>query len=165
METLSVLKDEHSAILRELYQMDRQVMLLESSGPVRGARILRELVETGKKLGENLSLHVGKEEKILFSVLEKRLGKDWELVEVMRREHEELLGSLESLRSELDRMIIDHDTVRTWNLTSKLQDLRGAMSDHLSREEKVLFWLAELRLSRSELESIAFSLRGILQVS
>lgn len=145
--------------------MDRQVMLLESSGPVRGARILRELVETGKKLGENLSLHVGKEEKILFSVLEKRLGKDWELVEVMRREHEELLGSLESLRSELDRMIIDHDTVRTWNLTSKLQDLRGAMSDHLSREEKVLFWLAELRLSRSELESIAFSLRGILQVS
>ncbi len=105
--------------------MDRQVMLLESSGPVRGARILRELVETGKKLGENLSLHVGKEEKILFSVLEKRLGKDRELVEVMRREHEELLGSLESLRSELDRMIIDHDTVRTWNLTSKLQDLRG----------------------------------------
>ncbi len=132
---------------------------------MRAARILKQLVETSKKLGEDLSLHVRKEETILYSVLEKRLGEDRELIEVMKREHGELLGSLEALRSELDRMISDHDTIRTWNLTSRLQDLRGAMSDHLSREERVLFWLAELRLSRSELESIAFNLRGILEAS
>jgi len=104
MDALSTLKDEHSVIAVEMYHMDRLLAFLESSGPIRGARILRELVESSGRMHENLQLHVNKEERGLFPVLQSRLGKDRELLEVMRREHAELLVSLKSLRSEIDRM-------------------------------------------------------------
>ena len=161
MEALNVLKAEHSTLLSELYQMDKQLTFLESSGPIRGARILRELAGESRRMREDLRQHTSKEEKGLFPILETRLGKDRELVEVMKREHEELLQSLESLTTELDRMTKDHDTKRTWNLVSRLQDLKGGLSDHLTREERVLFWLAELRLSWLDQRKIASSLQGI----
>jgi iron-sulfur cluster repair protein YtfE (RIC family) len=165
MEALNVLKLEHSTLLSELYQMDKQLAFLESSGPIKGARILRELVETSKKMREDLRQNTTKEEKGLFPTLEARLGSDRELVEVMKREHEELLGSLESLMTELDRMTRDHDTRKTWNLVSKLQELKGGLSDHLTREERVLFWLAELRLSWLDQRKIASNLQGANEAS
>jgi regulator of cell morphogenesis and NO signaling len=164
MDGLSTLKDEHSSIAVEMYHMDRLLAFLESSGPIRGTRILRELVESSGQMRENLQLHVNKEERGLFPVLEARLGKDRELVEVMRREHAELLASLESLRSELDRMMRDHDTKKTWTLASRLQDLRGDLSDHLSREERVVFWLAELLLSPLDQRRIAFNLQTMTEI-
>jgi len=163
MDALSTLKDEHSTLSVEMYSMDRQLAFLESSGPIRGARILRGLVESSRQMRENLELHVNKEERGLFPILEARLGKDRELIEVMRREHSELLCSLESLRSELDRMTKDHDTKKTWNLASRLQDLRGDLSDHLSREERVVFWLAELRLSRLDQKKIDFNIQSMIE--
>jgi regulator of cell morphogenesis and NO signaling len=163
MEALSTLKDEHSTISGELYQMDKQLAFLESSGPIRGARILRDLVETSGHFWEKLLLHMKKEEEGLFPVLEARLGKDRKLVELMRREHAELLASLESIRSELDRMTNDHDTKKTWTLASRLQELRGDLSDHLSREERVVFWLAELRLSRLDRKKIDFNIQSMIE--
>lgn len=132
-EALSTLRDEHSAMLEKLYLMDKQLAFMESSGPILGRIALRELVETGERLHENLQLHMMKEEMCLFPILEPRLGKGRKLVELMRREHVELLASLESLRSELDRMTGDRDTKRTWMVASRLQELRGDLSDHLSR--------------------------------
>lgn len=161
MDALSVLKDEHSLLLRELCQMDKQLTFLESSGPIKGARVLKEIVETGRRMRLDLQQHTDKEEKGLFPILENRLGKDRELVGVMKREHLELLESVESMSTELERMIREHDTRTTWNLASKLQDLRGGLSDHMSREERILFWLAELRLSRVDERKIASNLQEL----
>jgi len=160
MEALDVLKGEHSALLSEVYLMDKQLTFLESSGPIKGARVLRELAETSRKMEGDLRQHTAKEEKGFFPVLETRLGNDRELVDVMKREHEELIRSLESLTTELNRMTKDHDTTKTWNLVAKLQDLKGELADHLTREERILFWLAELRLSRLDLRKIASSLQA-----
>jgi hemerythrin-like domain-containing protein len=160
LEALDVLKGEHSALLSEVHLMDRQLAFLESSGPIKGARVLKELVETSRKMQGDLRQHTSKEEKNFFPVLESRLGNDRELVGVMKREHEELIRALESLTAELNRMTKDHDTRKTWNLVSKLQDLKGELADHLSREERVLFWLAELRLSRLDQRKIASGLQS-----
>jgi hemerythrin-like domain-containing protein len=162
MEALSTLKDEHSAISGELYLMDKQLLLMESSGPIRGTRILRDLVETSGHFQENLQLHMKKEEHVLFPVLQARLGTDRDLIELMKQEHSELLASVDSLRSELGRMIEDRDTKKTWTLVSRLQELRGDLSDHLSREEKVVFWLAELRLSRLDQKKIDISIQNVI---
>ena len=163
MEALIALKDEHSAISEELYLMDKQLALLESSGPILGRRILRDLVKTRGRLEENLQLHMMKGERGLFPILESRLGKDRKLVELMTREHVELLASLESLRSELDRMTKDRDTRKTWMLASRLQELRGDLSDHLSREERVVFWQAELRLSHLDRKKIDYNIRSMVE--
>lgn len=138
--------------------MDQQLTSLESSGPIKGTRVLKELVETERQMRTSLEQHTRKEERGLFPVLESRLGEDRGVVEVMKLEHVELLESLESFKTELDRMNREHDTKKTWNLASKLQELRGELSDHLSREERVLFWLAELRLSWLDQRKIVSSL-------
>jgi hemerythrin-like domain-containing protein len=160
MEALDVLKVEHSTLLNEMYQMDKQVAFLESSGPIKGARILREIVDASRRMQDDLQHHTAKEEKEFFPILKSKLGNDRELVEVMKREHEELIGTLAALTGELDRMMKDHDTRKTWNLVSRLQDLKGELSDHLSKEERVLFWLAELRLSWLDQRKIASSLQA-----
>jgi hemerythrin-like domain-containing protein len=160
MEALDLLKKEHSALLAEVYRLDKQLIHLESSGPIKGARVLKELTLSSKRMRFDLQRHTSKEEKDFFPVLESKLGKDRELVEVMKREHEELIDSLDSLTAELDRMTNDRDTRRTWNLVARLQDLKGGLSDHLSKEERVLFWLAELRLSWLELRKVASSLQA-----
>ena len=160
MEVLEVLKGEHSALLSELYLMDRQLIFLESSGPIMGARVLVEMIETGLKMSTDLRQHTSKEENGLFPVLETRLGTDRDLVDVMKREHEELIECVNSLTAELERMTKQRDTKKTWNLVAKIQDLKGELADHLSREERILFWLAELRLSRLDQRRIASSLRN-----
>ena len=155
MEALEVLKREHSALLSELYVMDKQLIFLESSGPLRGARVLGEMFETSVKMSADLRHHTSKEEDGLFAVLQTKLGSDRELIDVMKREHEELIECVSSLTVELERMTKQHDTKTTWNLVTKIQDLKGELADHLSKEERVLFWLAELRLSRLDERKIA----------
>lgn len=161
MDALTILRQEHSALLRELFELDQQLTSLESSGPIKGTRVLKELAETERGMRSSLELHMRKEERGLFPILETKLGQDRELVDVMKSEHAELLGSLDSFKKELERMNSEHDTRKTWNLASKLQELRGGLSDHMSREDRVLFWLAELRLSWLDQRKIASSLSDL----
>ncbi len=50
MEALNILKSEHSALLGEVYQMDKRLTFLESSGPIKGVRVLKELAETSGRM-------------------------------------------------------------------------------------------------------------------
>ncbi len=147
MDSLSALKDEHSSILQELYALDRQLGWLESSGPTMARRILVRLLSGGEKLASDLSFHFEREEKGLYAILERRMAEKSEPVTVMKQEHGILSSCLSKFTTEVARMLREHDTVRTWELTSSLQDLRSELSDHVTREERVLFWLAELHLS------------------
>ncbi len=159
MEALNLFRTEHAALLAEAYQMDQQLTSLESHGPIKGSRILKELGQSIQNMERDLRKHTNKEENIFFPVLEIRLGSDAGLVRSMKNDHSQLTNSLASLTSELDRMTEDHDTRKTWNLVSKFQQFKGELIDHLSREERVLFWLAELRLSRMDQRKISANLR------
>ncbi len=158
MDPLTALRDEHSSVLQELYSIDRQLGWLESSGPEKTPRILVRLLGGSERLAGDLSLHFRREEKALYPLLEKRMGDNTEPVTVMKQEHQRLLECLRSFTSEVSRMIKEHDTVKTWDLSSTLQDLRSDLSDHMSREERVLFWLAELHLSRGDRNKVSFEL-------
>ncbi len=148
-------------MLQELYSIDQQLGWLESSGHEKAPRILISLLGSGERLADNLSLHFEREEKALYPLLEKRMGDKTEPVSVMKQEHQPMLERLKSFTFEASRMIKEHDTVKTWNLSSTLQDLRSELSDHMSREERVLFWLAELHLSRSDRNKVSFELARI----
>ena len=158
MDPLAVLRDEHSSALRELYSIDRQLGWLESSGSEKAPRILVRLLSGSEHLAGDLSLHFQREEKALYPLLEKRMGDNTEPVTVMKQEHQRLMKCLNAFTSEVSRMIKEHDTVKTWNLSSTLQDLRSELSDHMSREERVLFWLAEIHLSKGDRNKVSFEL-------
>jgi iron-sulfur cluster repair protein YtfE (RIC family) len=156
-----MLKDEHASVLQRLYMLDKILAILESSGPVRSNRLLKSFLEESSRMWHELSEHTRKEDKVLFPLLEKRMGSDAGLVHVMRREHLELLSTVVSLRHEIQQLIESRETLKTWNLASILQSLRSSLSDHISREERVLFWLAELHMSRVDRRKIAFDLAQI----
>jgi len=150
MDPFDFLREEHSSVLRELYALDHQLGWLESSAPPVSRRALVQLLSTSQKLASDLSFHFQKEEKALYPLLERRMADNAEPVLLMREEHKRLSAHLDSFTSEVMRMLREHDTRKTWELSSKLQDLRSELSDHVSLEEKVLFWLAEIHLSRRE---------------
>jgi hemerythrin-like domain-containing protein len=150
MDPLSALKEEHSSLLEELYALDRHLGWLESSGPGMTHKILLRLLSSGEKLASDLSFHFQREEKALYPILEKRMADNSEPVNIMRQEHLRLSNCLNGFTAEVARMLKEHDNKRTWELSSSLQDLRSELSDHVSREERVLFWLAEIHLSRSD---------------
>ena len=158
MDPLSALKEEHSLVLQELYALDRQLGWLESSGPAMTRKILVRPLSGGEKLASDLSFHFQREEKALYPLLEKRMADKAEPVTVMKQEHQRLSTCLSIFTSEVARMLKEHDTVRTWELSSSLQDLRSELSDHISREERVLFWLAEIHLSRSDRNKVSSEL-------
>ncbi len=165
MDPLSALKNEHSTILQLLYSMDRQLGWLESSGPDKSQRILGSLLRKSGHLSRDLRAHFQREEKALYPILEKRMGSDAETVRIMRREHQQLLDGASSVKSEISRMVESGDSVKTWGLASQLQDFRGGLSDHVSREERVLFWLAELRLSQVDRKRVSFNLNQMSRTS
>ncbi len=142
----------------QVYAMDKKLGWLESSTPDRAASILRSLLAKSKRVMRDMALHVEKEERALFVILEKRLGHDGEPVLIMRNEHVELLNTLGGVTGEIRRMLSQNDLVRTWDLVSKLQGLRAGLSDHVSREERVLFWLAEIHLSELDRRRVSYDL-------
>jgi hemerythrin-like domain-containing protein len=159
---LDELKRDHSSILQQLYSIDKQLGWLESSGPEKVPKLLSTLSRVSEHMWRDLALHFHREERALYPILEKRLGYEAEPVGVMRKEHQELLDCLTAVKSEVSRMRDDKDSLKTWSLSSKLQELRVGLSDHISREERVLFWLAELHLSELDRRKISFEL---LQIS
>lgn len=160
-EPLRVLMEEHSSISTELSQIDELFVSLESSGDRKGEKVLNLLVEPSIHLSEQLRGHLAKEERSFFPVLEVRLGRDRGIIEVMKREHREILCSLKAFEDELYRMVRERDTRKTWNLSSFIQDLQASVSDHMSREERIVFWLAELRLSQPDNQKIASDLQSM----
>ena len=161
MDPLDELKKDHSSILQQLYAIDKQLGWLESSSPEKIPRIVSSLLRSGERLWKDLALHIQREEGALYPVLEGRLGYEAEPVAVMRKEHQELLDRVSQMRSEISRMRQNLESVKTWGLNSKLQELRVGLSDHLSREERVVFWLAELQLSEIDWRKISFELLQI----
>ena len=161
MDPLDELKKDHSSILEQLYAIDKQLGWLESSSPEKIPRIVSYLSRSSERMWNDLALHIQREEGALYPVLEGRLGYEAEPVAVMRKEHRELLVCVSQVRSEISRMRQDLESLKTWGLNSKLQELRVGLSDHLSREERVVFWLAELQLSEIDWRKISFELLQI----
>lgn len=161
MDPLDELKKDHSSILEQLYALDKQLGWLESSSPEKIPRIISSLSRISGRMWKDLTLHIRREERALYPVLEGRLGYLAEPVAIMRREHRQLLDCLSAVKSEISRMHQTLETIRTWGLNSKLQELRVGLSDHLSREERVVFWLAEVRLSEIDWRNISFEMLQI----
>jgi iron-sulfur cluster repair protein YtfE (RIC family) len=158
LDPLDELRKDHSSILEHLYSLDKQLGWLESSGPEKIPRILGSLSRISESMWKDLAFHIRREERALYPVLENRLGYEAEPVAIMRKEHRELLECLTAVKLEISQMHQTPGSLKTWGLSSKLQELRAGLSDHVSREERVLFWLAELHLSELDRRKVSFEL-------
>jgi len=133
-DQLATLKEEHRSISRQL-----KLLRTITSGPSSTER-LRELVNI---LESQLRTHFNHEERGLYKSLSKRLGRHSPIGQ-MRLEHTSIRRTFEAFR----RSSIEYGAgqSRSGELKRCFEALQEQVVGHVEKEEKVLFWLADVKL-------------------
>jgi hemerythrin-like domain-containing protein len=136
LDRLKPLREEHKVIVRQLGLVRASI---KDSSPSSTKR-LRGLIDD---LGSRLEIHFIDEEKLLYKPLKQRLRKDSPTDEMLE-EHKSIHRTFERLRSGSTQY--EADRSRIGDLQLCLDSLQKELRGHLEKEEKVLFWLADLKL-------------------
>ncbi len=143
----SVLRREHDAILRMLEVTDAVAGLLEQTRPVE-ARVLSDLLEFFRLFADRC--HHGKEEDLLFPVLERKgLPGEGGPTGVMRQEHEQGRALIRQMKDAAAAYAGGRAGVgQEWAAAAR--DYAGLLRRHIDKENNVLFLVAERLLSDAE---------------
>lgn len=125
---------------------------------------LASLQAQGALLASALAPHAHIENEILFPALEQELGGEGGPVSVFRAEHAEIEGALEKLQT-LRELSRNHDDIegrlerlpRVEDIAEARRLVRQTLDvarDHFSKEEQMLFPMAEQMLSEDALERL-----------
>ncbi|MDF2682382.1 MAG: hemerythrin protein [Brevibacillus sp.] len=133
---------EHEVLQQQMERLKRlayQNRLLNSktAGEFRLAIALLE---------EKLREHQAWEEEHLFEAMKDSLGCSTHPVFVMTEEHQRLLGKLAKLRDEMGYS--ESDGRSTERLRVVTNTMNRLLDDHIHKEEKLLFPMAERMLSK-----------------
>ena len=93
-----------------------------------------------EKLTEFLQKHITKEEQVLFPVLSRKGGMDRMVINAMHLEHKKISAELSRVSSHLDKAPLSQALLTSLYWTFDL--LRA----HISKEDNVLFWFAEIKI-------------------
>lgn len=131
-DQIPLLRDEHRGIMRHLGLVGRSL-----NAPGTGPR--EDFRESVSELGSRLEVHFACEERVLYAPLSARLKG--------RSPTEELLNDHQGIRevfNSLNKMEAEGASVS--DLREQVFLLWFALKEHLGKEERVLFWLADSRL-------------------
>ena len=131
-DEIPLLRDEHRGIMRRLGLIGRS---LDSPG-IGHRKGFRESVS---ELGSRLEVHFAREERALYAPLSSRMKGG--------SPTEELLNDHQDIREAFDRLNrMGAEGASLSDLREQDSSLRSALKEHLGKEERVLFWLADSRL-------------------
>jgi len=148
LSAVSVLYGEHRIILRLLDCLDR---MADRAAKAHAMPVLeaRDVIAVLRGFADEC--HHAKEERILFPALE-RLAPGFGPVQVMRQEHD--LG-----RDHVRGMAIAVDTVDVAGFVREAHAFSGLLRQHISKEDEVLFPMAQAMLSPEDDASILAAYR------
>lgn len=135
------LRQEHQLIANQLNLLMGQISTL--AGSTVQAASLVELRKTLSTFGLALKSHFDYEERGLYRPLEASLGKD-SPTGGMVDEHRAIYRAFQELVGTLSKYEIEPTLAR--HLKTEAGKLQRMMSEHIVKEEKVLFWIAEVKL-------------------
>ncbi len=96
----------------------------------------------------------------MYPILE-RFSNDEGMVRSFKAEHGDILGATSSMLTDLVRVTEDPDKELNSDFEKKVRKFQLGLSEHISREEKILFWLAELRLTGSDRRKLSLAARSV----
>lgn len=139
LSAVSVLHAEHRIILRLLDCLD---LMAERAATAQAMPVLeaRDVIAVLRGFADGC--HHAKEEQILFPALE-RLAPGFGPVQVMRHEHD--LG-----RDHVRGMAIAVDAIDVAGFVQDAQAFSGLLRQHIDKENKVLFPMAQAMLSAED---------------
>lgn len=140
---LASLLEEHSAISKHLALVKNEVTRSQSKSPEK----LMGLVDD---LGARIAKHITHEEQSLYKQLKIRLKKDSPTDEMIM-EHELIRNEFATLRHKC----AEYETVDSYvAISQSLDSLQRKLGEHMKKEEKVLYWLADIKLNHDHLPVI-----------
>lgn len=111
----------------------------------------KQLVEEVIDFSTKLEYHSIREEDYLFRMMEVYLGKEGGPIAVMEYEHEQAKGFIgEFLENTKDQSQLTHDEML--NNANLIKNAYYTLLDHFSKEEQVLYPMAERLFSQEEKE-------------
>ncbi|HEY4672752.1 MAG TPA: hemerythrin domain-containing protein [Nitrososphaerales archaeon] len=129
---MSILTKEHGVILSMAHEIERDL------GSIRNNTLNTGTRERITNLTEFLQRHILKEEQVVFPVLLWHLGLDKPVVNTMHEEHERMGAEFQSIVAHLSKpSSVD---------LQRIHDILDVLNSHISKEDNVLFWLAEIRV-------------------
>lgn len=165
LDALRVLKQEHALILKRLLLIEDVAKRLSATEQAERQSLTESLLEDCKIAWQEIFQHIRNEEEALFPVLEQQMNEKNGLVHVLRYEHGEILGAMISLLGEIVRGIGNSDRVLGPEFAKRISKFRSSLSEHISREDRVLFWLAELHLTPSDKRRVSLELAEVSRLS
>ena len=127
------LREEHKAILIIISKIEKQL----------GSANYEALRDNGlPQLRDVLNRHIAKEEEALFPILQRYLGMDKGVVTAMQSEH----GKIEACFSRISESMTKPCTSGDSKLALDTKRIIQLLKPHISKEDNVLFWLAEIKV-------------------
>ncbi|HLB00785.1 MAG TPA: hemerythrin domain-containing protein [Bacteroidota bacterium] len=147
-----ILKNEHRAIERGLTVLEHCVSRLESGERV-SAGTLADILKFIRTFADKC--HHGKEEGYLFPALERSgLPRQTGPLAVMQAEHDEGRRLVGAMAKALDGAG-SGDPASVGIFCRSAYSFTGLLRDHISKEDNVLFVMADMRLPDKEQERLA----------
>ncbi|GAB7388134.1 hypothetical protein BSNK01_19710 [Bacillaceae bacterium] len=116
---------------------------------------IRELREKVARFASDLDPHSEKEENFLFPMMAKYIGREAGPIAVMEYEHEQAKKNLEMFLEKSERLSQPLGQQQATELAAYAVRAYNILADHFTKEEHVLFPMAEQILSQGEKEELA----------
>jgi regulator of cell morphogenesis and NO signaling len=148
---LDKLREEHQHALRELAALHNTAVALREHGWSEDATARMRKAVTF--INNDVRTHNEREEEYLFPELERMLPASGP-TGVMRAEHRALWDALTSLEKELPLLQSDADAESLRSICSYAFAVAELLTNHISKEDNILFPMAERMLQPAQLEEL-----------
>ncbi|WP_243291474.1 hemerythrin domain-containing protein [Bacillus sp. FJAT-47783] len=148
---LKQLKQEHGPLNEKKYALFVEAEKISKGEEKEVQQALQRLRENVQQFFQELELHSHREEEVLFPMVARYIGKDVGPIAVMEYEHDQAKEYIMTFLKKTET-INAHDAK---DLASYVINAYNILTDHFSKEEQVLFPMAEKLLSNKEKEELA----------
>lgn len=150
LKPTDILKEDHKLVLKKLDIMAEAITNLENPDS------LPRLKEIVTFLSGEVVVHFAKEEEALFPEIEKFIPREGGPTGMMLIEHEELNNSKTNFIKGVEELSKNNNSATAKEL---IKDNGGhfinLLRDHISKEDDILFMIAEMHMDEGQVEAVA----------
>ena len=159
LDPIAALRSEHEAVRAVLSNLEGYLKKISSvsSGGLRN-NLINQLNEITAFMDKDLETHFKKEEEALFPVLGNYIGIETGPIHVMLIEHKHS----RELSAEFKAKINNYPAAGDFKSIIEIGGSFGRLlSEHIEKEESILFNMADTQLSKEEKQGIMEKMRSV----
>ncbi len=143
------LYDDHRQVENRLGRLDALL-----AAPADTPGLETDLESIVRFLEEDLEIHLLHEERGLFPVLERYIGREAGPIAVMLMEHAEMRRLVGGLRQAFDAWRQQRNPATASALSDAARQAAGLLYEHIAKEDQVLFPLAQRAFAESDVQEV-----------